>query len=109
MDMLPSILPDKLPLEVVAVYLQLATRIGTDTIAGTPEFVSDPIGLVFTEAATIDAGKTAAALVGGGEVGVTYTLSALCSLSSGQVVQPVVGLPVIAPVTEVLQRRPITL
>lgn len=109
MDMFPSVLPDKLPLERVAVYLQLETSIGTDTITGTPAFTSDPLGLVFETVTLLDSDRTVAALVSGGSVGTTYVVSALCVLASGETVQPTVALPVIAPVSETLQRRPIVL
>ena len=109
MDMLPSVLPDKTPLETVAVYLQLGTAIGTATIVGTPAFASDPLGLVFTSPTAIDAGKTAAAMCGGGVAGTEYVVTALCVLTTGETVQAVVMLPVIAPIRETQRSRPIVL
>ena len=109
MDMTPSLLPDKTPLETVAVYLKLATGIGTATIVGTPTFASDPVGMTFTAATTVDASKTASAMCGGGQAGVDYVVTALCVLSTGETVQPVVVLPVIAPIRETQRSRPIIL
>lgn len=109
MDMLPPLLPDKLPSERVAVYLQLATAIGTEFIVGVPLFASDPIGLVFSDETTLDGFRTAAALVSGGVEGTEYVVSAVCELDSGQIVQPVVTLPVVTPSFETLRRRPIVL
>jgi hypothetical protein len=109
MEMTPSTLPDKLPLERVDVYLQLETAIAPDTIAGLPLFTSEPEGLVFTSAATIDNGKTAAAFVAGGEIGTTYVVSALCTLASGEIVQPVVSMRVISPAEQAVTRRNVVL
>lgn len=107
--MVPQRLPAKTPSEMVSVYFQLAPHIGTDLITGVPIFSSDPPELLITYATVLDDGKTAAALVGGGEANTVYTVSALCTLVSGQVLQPVVALPVVEPASETMQRRPVTL
>ena len=109
MNMLPSVIDAKTPLEKVAVYLQLASAIGTATISGTPTFASDPVGLVFTAAGTTDALRTATALVSGGVEGTEYTLTALCTISTGEIVQPSVILPVITPTRETQRSRPVIL
>lgn len=96
MKMYPSVLPSKTGQEMPALYLMLESGIGDATIAGDPVFVSDPEGLVFTGVTTIDDSRTAAAFVGGGVDGVDYAVSALCTLSTGEVVEPVVVLPVVA-------------
>ena len=109
MKMYPSVLPSKTGQEQPALYLMLETGIGTATIAGTPDFYSDPIGLTFTGATTIDDDRTAAAFVGGGEDGVEYVVSAVCTLSTGEIVEPVVILPVGSDRSQTLQRRPVIL
>ncbi len=105
MEMLPANLPDKLPLEKVDVYLQLANSIAPDTIAGLPVFASEPEGLVFSSASVIDSAQTAAVFVAGGEAGTNYVVSALCTLASGEIVQPVVSMRVISPSEQAVARN----
>jgi len=96
MIMSPLSLHSKTPGEAVYVYLQLKPAIGSDTVSTTPQFTSDPPDLLFSMQGTTDAGQTATALVSGGIAGVNYTLSATCIMASGQILQPVVVLPVVA-------------
>jgi hypothetical protein len=105
MEMSPTTLPDKTPLEKIAIYLQLDTGISPLTIVSVPVFDSDPAGLVFSGASAIDDAMTAAAYVTGGDPGTVYAVSALCTLSSGEIVQPCVALPVVSPAEQAVTRR----
>lgn len=107
--MTPSVLPAKTPSEKVPVYFQLADDIGTDTIVGLPIFACEPQGLDFGYVSSLDGAKTAAALVGGGSENVMYVVSAICTLVSGQVIQPVMALPVVSLASETAASRVVKL
>lgn len=106
--MTPSVLIDKLASEIVPVYLQLGPLVGSDTITSV-SFSSDPTGLTFASQSILDSGQTAAALVGGGVPTTRYILSAVCTMTSGQIYTPVVALPVVTAYSETNAKRPVVL
>lgn len=94
MQMTPCETDPKTPSEKVLVEFELAGEIGSDTVSGTPTWSSSPTGLTFSGETLADSSRTVQAYVSGGAANVTYTVSALCTLASGGIVEPAVRLPV---------------
>jgi hypothetical protein len=106
MEMTPDVLPSKLPEEKVAVYVQLEAAIAPATIIANPVFESEPAGLIFSDESRIDSDRTAVAFVTGGDVGTVYAVTATCQLSNGEIIQPVVALPVVSAIAQTTRTRP---
>ena len=82
-------LPDKTPSEKVRVGFRLAPALIADTVSGTPTWSSTPAGLTFANQATTESSQTVSADVSGGTDGTTYAISAVCTLASGLIREPV--------------------
>lgn len=93
---MPS-LPDKTPGEKVRVGFRLAPAIIADTVSGTPTWTSTPAGLTFGNLATTESAQTISADVSGGVDGQAYAISALVTLASGLVREPIAQIKVKAP------------
>jgi hypothetical protein len=89
----PSALSGKTPGEIVTIKLNLAPMLSTDTIVSVV-WTSSPTDLAFSVSSITDSATSVTTNVGGGSGGTNYTITATCTLASGDIAEPWVTMRV---------------